>query len=264
MEKTKHYLNVAIIVMLLAGAYSVWIYSSAYANSQPTSFRSFSVSGEGKTVVVPDVAEFNFSVTTEGGKDLGALQTENTTKMNKAIDFVKSKGIEAKDIKTQNYNISPRYQNYSCSVYQQYQAERGEAKPCPPAEIVGYTISQNVDVKVRDFSSIGDILGGIVASGANTVSQLQFTIDDPDSARADARAEAIDKAKAKAKELAKAGSFGIGRLLEIYENSATPVSYAYGMGGESMMKNADASIAPAIEAGSEDVKVNVTSRYEIR
>ncbi|MEK7626884.1 MAG: SIMPL domain-containing protein [Patescibacteria group bacterium] len=258
MEKTKQYLNVAIIIMLLAGAYSVWVYSSAYANSQPMSFRSFSVSGEGKTVVVPDVAQFDFSVTTEGGKDLGALQTENTTKMNKAVDFVKSKGVEAKDIKTQNYNISPRYQSYNC-----YQPQ-SSVQPCPPAEIVGYTVSQNVDVKVRDFSKVGDILGGVVASGANTVSQLQFTIDDPDSARAEARAEAIDKAKMKAKELAKAGGFGIGRLLEIYENSVAPVSYAYSMGVESMMKNADASIAPAIEAGSEDVKVNVTLRYEIR
>lgn len=260
MEKTKQYLNVAVIIMLLAGAYSVWIYSSAYANSQPTSFRSFSVSGEGKTVVVPDVAEFNFSVTTEGNKDLGVLQTENTTKMNKAIDFVKSKGVEAKDIKTQNYNISPRYQSYNC-----YRPLESSVQPCPPAEIVGYTVSQNVDVKVRDFSKVGDILGGVVTNGANTVSQLQFTIDDPDSARAEARAEAIDKAKAKAKELAKAGGFGVGRLLEIYENSASVVPYyAYGMGGDMMSAKTESAPAPAIEAGSEDVKVNVTLRYEIR
>jgi hypothetical protein len=259
-DKTKQYLNVAIIIMLLAGAYSVWTYASAYSNSQPTSFRSFSVSGEGKMVVVPDVAQFNFSVTTEGGKNLGALQTENTTKMNAAIDFVKSNGVESEDVKTQNYNISPRYQSYNC--YRPY--DSGAVQPCPPAEIVGYTVSQNVEVKVRDFSKIGDVLSGVVQNGANTVSQLNFTIDDPEEARTDARAEAIEVAKKKAKQLARAGGFGVGRLLEIYESSAAqPPYYAYGMGGD-MSAKLESAPAPAIEAGSQDVKVNVTLRYEIR
>ena len=62
-------------------------------------FRSFSVSGEGKTVVVPDVAEFELQRDDRRPQRFGSAQTENTAKMNKAIDFtVKSKGIEAKDI----------------------------------------------------------------------------------------------------------------------------------------------------------------------
>ena len=58
------------------------------------------------------------------------------------------------------------------------------------------------------FRKIGDILGGVVKAGANTVSQLQFTINDPDVPKSVARAEAIAKAKTKAEEIAKAGGFG--------------------------------------------------------
>lgn len=257
MEKTKQYLYVAIIVALLVGAYSVWSYVSSYGESiQPSSFRSFSVSGEGKIVAVPDVAQFSFSVVTEGGKDLGALQADNSKKMNSAIDFVKKNGVEAKDIKTQNYSISPRYQYYSCSH------PESSVKPCPPAEIVGYTVSQDVQVKIRDFAKIGVILGGVVEAGANTVSQLQFTIDDPDAAKSQARAEAIEKAKVKAEEIAEAGGFRVGRLLGIDESGAQPVYYGYGAGA--VMKESLAVPAPNIEPGSQDVKVSVTLRYEIR
>ena len=209
-------------------------------------------------VAVPDVAQFNFSVVTEGGKDLGALQAANTKKMNQAIDFVKNEGVDAKDVETQNYAISPRYQTYNC-----YRPFESGAEPCPPAEIVGYTVSQDVQVKVRDFSKIGGILGGVVKVGVNTVSRLQFAIDDPESVKSQARAEAIGRAKAKAKEIAKAGGFGVGRLLGIDENSGTPPAY-YAYGAGAMMEKSATAPTPAVEPGSQDVTVSVTLRYEIR
>ena len=61
------------------------------------------------------MAQFTFNIITEGGKDISKIQKENTDKANKAISFIKSKGVEAKDIKTQNYNLEPRYQYYSCN-----------------------------------------------------------------------------------------------------------------------------------------------------
>lgn len=257
MEKTKQYLNVAIIIALLIAAYSVWVYASSYSQSvEPGTFRSFSASGEGKVVAVPDVAQFSFTVVTEGGKDLGALQTENTKKVNAAIDFVKGEGVDAKDIKTQSYDISPRYQYYSCNH------PESSVTPCPPAEIVGYTVSQSVQVKVRNFSKTGDILSGTVKAGANTASALQFTIDDPTAVKAQARAEAIAKAKQQAEEIADAGGFRIGKLLSIDENGAYPTYY--GMGGAVMEKSAVSAPAPVIEPGSQDVTVDVTLHYEIR
>lgn len=265
MEKTKQYLNVAIIVALLVGAYSVWSYVSSYGQSiQPSSFRSFSVSGDGKVVAVPDVAQFDFSVVTEGGSDLGSLQANNTKSVNAAIDFVKSNGVDAKDIQTQNYSVSPRYQTYNC--YQPVPTVADTiVQPCPPAEIVGYTVSQDVQVKIRDFTKIGDILGGVVKAGANTVSQLQFTLDDPDAAQSQARAEAIAKAKTKAEDIAKAGGFTLGRLLGISEGSIQPVYYNYSAGASSdMAVKSMAPPAPAIEPGSQDVTVTVTLSYEIR
>ena len=181
--------------------------------------------------------------------------------MNGAIAYAKSQGVEAKDIETQNYNLEPRYQHYNCNPA--YDASRN-TKPCPPAEIVGYAITQTVSVKVRDFGKVGDILAGVVKNGANTVSGLDFRIDDLSKVQNEARAKAITGAKEKAKMIADAGGFRIGKLLSIDEGYA-PLrmmneKIVYGMGGG----DAAPVPVPAIEPGSQDVSVSVTLRYEIR
>lgn len=143
--------------------------------------------------------------------------------------------------------------------------EGGSTSPCLPPEISGYTVQQSVSVKARDFTKVGSMLADVVTSGANSVSQLNFTMDDPTEVQSQARAEAIQKAKVKAKSIAKAGGFRLGKLLSIEEGGIAPMYYGYGMGGiEKQSLDSMAAPAPAIEAGSQEVKVNVTLRYEIR
>lgn len=258
-EKIKNYLGVAGIVALLLGGTATWRYVDAYSRSiGPGSFRSFSVSGEGKVNAIPDIAQFTFTVITEGDandeQSLAPIQQDNTNKVNKAIAFVKSKGVETKDIKTEDYNINPRYT--SCSY------RLGEI--CPSPSIDGYTITQTVGVKVRDLTRVGELLGGVVKNGANTVSGLTFTVDDPTTLENQARAEAIAKARTKAEATAKAGGFSLGKLLSV--NDQSPVYPYYeqrtlGMGGGDAIKSAP--VAPAIEPGSKEITVSVTLNYEI-
>ncbi|MEN9341961.1 MAG: hypothetical protein RIQ54_217 [Candidatus Parcubacteria bacterium] len=260
----------ALAAIMVGGA--ALQYVSVFSRSiQPSSFRSFSVSADGRFVAVPDVAEFTFSVLNQGGKDLAALHTDNTKKTEKVIAFLKNSGIDAKDIKTESYNVTPRYQSYDCPVgvmsVSGSAVESAMVRPCPPADIVGYEVNQTVRVKVRDFSKIGDVVSGVVTNGANTVSQLAFTMDDPALAQAKARENAITKAKEKARSIAGATGFRLGRLLEIQEGGGYPSPYyrntltsyaADGVGGAFPEMKA----AP-IEAGSQDVTVTITLRYEI-
>lgn len=252
-ERIKNYLGGAVIVGVLALSYAAVSYVRTYSQAiEPSSFRSFSVTADAKVVAIPDVAAFTFSVITEGGTNVTALQTMNVEKTNKVIAYVKSQGVADKDIRTENYSVEPRYQYYGC-----------ETGPCPPPVIVGYTVRQSLSVKVRDFAKAGDILGGAVTNGANSVSSLNFTIDDPTAVENEARAEAIAKAKEKARAIAEAGNFSVGRLLSIDEGRGVfpqPLYLeAYGRGGADVVKS-----APSIEPGSQDVRVTVTLRYEIR
>ena len=256
----KNFIGVAVVVGVVVFAYASWVYVQAYSKFvEPSSFRSFSVSAEGEAVAIPDVAQFSFSVITQGGANIANLQQQNVEKVNNAIAFVKGQGVEDKDIKTQNFSLEPRYQSFSCS-----RPFGAEPVACPPAEIVGYTISQTVQVKIRDFKKVGVIVSGVVENGANSVSQLSFTIDKPDAVESEARAQAIQKAKEKAKAVAQAGDFRLGRLLSIQAGGFPylPVyeKADFGYGGVTPA----AAPAPAIEPGSQEVKVSVTLVYEIR
>ncbi len=260
-ERGKQVFFIGGAVALVAFAYASLSYVQTYSRSiEPSSFRSFAVQGEGKVIAKPDVAKFSFRVISQGGKDIAKLQRENTERVNRAIGLLKKSGIEEKDIKTEQYSVDPRYQYYSCPPPE----PAGGAKPCPPAEITGYTVSQTVLVKVRNFDTIGDILTGVVEAGANSVSQLSFTVDDPAELESEARAEAIANAQKKATEIAKAGKFSLGRLLSLDEGSIYPPLYyrseAKAIG---MEMGGDAIPAPSIEPGSQEIRVAVTLRYEI-
>ena len=269
-NRIKNIWYIVLILGILTLSYGIISYVNTYSRSiEPGAYKSFSVSAEGKAVSKPDVAKFSFSIITEG-KDLAKIQKENTDKANAAIDFLKKQGVDSLDIKTTNYNISPKYTYYNCSEPVVLESQQGglgatKPKPCPPPEITGYTLTQTINVKIRDFSKIGDILSGIVEYGVNNVSDLTFTIDNPDKVQNEARTEAILKAKEKAQKVAEAAGFKLGNLLSIEEGYSS--YYAnYGMGGgESLgLKAAAVSASPTIEPGSEEIKVTVTLRYEIK
>lgn len=254
-EQIKNKFGVAGIVALGAFAISALVYAGSFARAtEPSYYRSFAVSGEGKVIAVPDIAELSFGIVTEGGKDLGALQGENAQKANAVIAFAKEKSVDEKDIKTSQYAIEPRYQYYRCDTYMM-----NGGTPCPPSEIVGYTVRQTITIKVRDFKVIGELLTSAVTAGANTVSGPNFTVDDPAALEEKARAEAMGKAKRQAKHIAEAGGFKLGKLLSVDEGSY----YEYGMGGD-VQTFGKAEIAPVIEPGSQEISVTINLRYEIR
>jgi len=245
--KIKNYLGVALIFGVLVFSVAAWNFAHSV---EPDSFRSFTVSASGKSIAIPDIAQFTFSVITEGGLDLDNLQKENAKKVNDAIDFVKDNDVNKKDIKTTSFNVFPRRQVINC-----FRA------PCPAPEIIGYRITQSVSVKVRDFEKAGALISGVIERGANSVSQLNFIVDDQTEVENEARKEAFDKARDKAKQIAKAGGFKLGRLLNVTEAGGfQPQSLRFFAEGVAVSDGA----IPQIEPGSQEITVNISLRYEIK
>jgi hypothetical protein len=250
----KNLIGIVAIVAILAFTYVGYKAVKVYdRSSEPTNYRSFNVQAEGEAVGVPDVAQFSFDVITQGGKDIAKTQQTNTEKMNAVLDYIDTQEIDKKDIKTLSYNIQPRYTTSRC-----------EDRVCPPPEIVGYTVSQSAQVKIRDFTKISGLLSEVVNQGANSVSQLNFTIDDKTEIENDARADAIQKAKDKAEFIAEEGGFSVGRILEINENFFPGPVYPQSYGIErASMDMAQEAPSPKIEPGSQEIKVQINIKYEI-
>ena len=261
-EQTAKFLNktfmltAVLIVGILVFLVGQMMYQSRLLDQQNTN--QITVSGEGKVYAKPDVALVNLGVTTQA-TTVADVTKNNTSKMNAVLEAVKELGIDSKDIQTTNYNLSPNYESKSAVYIMPSMPVEREGAP----RIVDYTLSQNIEIKIRDFSKIGDVLSDSTAAGANVVGSLQFTIDNPQQFRDQARAEAIKKAKESAQNIASSAGIILGKLVNVYENYYPyPVySKAVGMGGAAP----DSTVSiPVIEPGQQEINVTVHLTYKVK
>lgn len=211
----------------------------------------FSVSGSGTVYAKADIANIQVGLRTGTKKTAAEATIDSTNKMNEIISELKNLGIEEKDIKTSNYNLSPVY-NYTSS--------RGQ-------ELIGYEVSQNVSLKIRDLSKIGDVIAKTTEKGANQIGNISFTIDDEYELKNQARELAIEKAKEKAALIAEQSGMKLGEIKSVYENSndAEMVMYNSYSNAKVMLDSAGVGIAsPTIQSGQNEVKVEVTLTYEVK
>lgn len=207
----------------------------------------FTVSGEGKVTVVPDIGVVNLGISLTR-PSVKSAQTEVNNIINKISADTKSLGVDAKDIQTRNYSIYPEYD---------YRSDTGR-------KITGYRVSASLTVKVRDLEKINQVIDTATANEANTISGISLTVDETKEKELlrQAREEAIKEAKTKAESLARAAGITLGRIVNVQE-SGSPVSPTY-------YRAAFDSIAmegggeTKIEPGSTDISSTVTLYYETR
>src|SRR3989338_2818600 len=251
MDKYKKYFWVLLDMLLAALVINLVFFVmpaiKKFGNAQ-YSVRTISVSAEGKTIVTPDLEQSSFSVVSRG-KNPEDLADTNNEKVSAVIGFLKSQGLPDADIKTTSYNLSPDYQ-YDQNTQRNF--------------ITGYTLTQTVSVKMRDFKKIPTILAGLTPLGVNQIGGISFTVENPETFLGIARAQAIERAKQKAEAMARESGAHLGRVMNVSESSGGfPMSYydAYSRGGALEMTSKTVS-APTIEPGSEEITNVVTITYE--
>lgn len=205
---------------------------------------TFTIEGEGKVSGTPTLAELSFGLLSEG-TDVAKIQQDNTQKVNTMVAAIKQLGVADKDIQTSQYSISPRY-DYKDGT----------------TKLVGYSISQNLSVKLRDLSKIGDALTKIGQLGGNQVSGPTFTIDDPSSLKQEARLKALEDARKKAEALSGVLGVKVGRVVTFSESSNNPGPVMPMYREMAMANDAAAQSAPSIETGSLDVRSTVSVTFE--
>lgn len=261
-KKLLNYVYASIVVCLVVVSLSVISFAMSYANAtKSVNYRTFSVSAEGKVVASPDVAQFTYTVLSEG-KDVAKLEKQNTDKTRLIVAKLNELGIAADDIKTETYLVEPKYQYYQCK----------SDGTCPPAAIIGYNVSQTNIVKVRDLAKVGSILSEVADLKVDNVSQLSFVVDDKTEIENEARAEAIRLAKQKARSTAKAAGVRVGKLISVYENVSQFGAMSFDANvtsARSIEKVASDTMesmpvpAAQINPGTQDIIVNVTLTYGI-
>lgn len=210
----------------------------------------FAVNGSGTVYAKADIANIEVGLKTEAKKTAAEATVENTNKMNSIIAELKKIGIDEKDIKTTNYNLNPVYN---------YTNQKGQ-------ELVGYEVSQNLTLKIRDLSKIGEVIAKTTEKGANQVGNINFTIDDEYNLKNQARELAIKKAQEKAKMIADQAGMKLGEVKGFYENAdQNPATPMYANAKMELSTGARDQVAsPTIQSGQNEIKVDVTLTYELK
>lgn len=241
----RSYLKIIPAVLLLS------LTAPAMAQSNADTKGTIDIQASGEVITKPDMAQVTSGVVTDGVTAREALNA-NTAAMGQLIEIFQAAGIEDRDIQTSNFSVSPQYVHSRMKDANGYEL---------PPKIVGYRVSNNVGVRVRDLAILGTVLDKAVTVGANTISGISFSVDDSSDLLNTAREQAMANAIAKAKLYTKAAGVKLGRILSISEQGGSrPEPYAKAMRMEMAMS--DAAPVP-VQGGELSYAINVSVRWEL-
>ncbi len=203
---------------------------------------TISVSGTGRVVLIPDIADLRLGVshTAKTVKDARAAAAKSMTAV---LASLKKLGIAERDIQTTTLSLQPVYDYYT---------------PNKPPRLTGYALSNAIVVTVRDLDKISDAIDGSLAAGATSLDGISFRVDNQAAAEKKAREAAVADAKAKAQTLASAAGVSITGVASISETMAPP-PYPIYLGAD----RAAGELATPVQPGTSEVSVTVAVVYLI-
>jgi uncharacterized protein YggE len=166
---------------------------------QPATIR---VVAQATVAVKPDRAELDLGVTTDK-KTATAATAENEHKMEQVLAALRKEIGAGGELKTSELSVRPRF------------GESRRGQPNPP--ILGYTVTNTVQVRLADTKAVGRLLDGAFQAGANTVERVQFTLKDPEAAQNQALRAASAKTRARATAMGEGLGLRVGQVLQVSE-----------------------------------------------
>lgn len=211
---------------------------------------AFTVTGEGKIEVKPDIAVVRFGVLANGTTVKAAQEelNKNINKVTEGLLSLSSIRIDEADVKTENYNITPNIDYKDVNQ-----------------TIKGYQANSNIVVKVREVDRADTIVDVATSYGANQVGGIQFEVDNKKDALNKARELAVSDAKKKAEDASRIAGFKLGKVINYSESEGG--DYPIPMMAKAELGRpggAGGDVPTQIQPGTNEVAVTVSLSYEIR
>lgn len=237
---------IALLMVLLACP------ATANAHEESDTERpTLTVTGNGQLALAPDTAFVTLGMET-AGKSLADAQKMNHAVMQKVSGRLKELQIDKERIQTSSFTVSPQYRPPP--------KRPADAPPAPP-EIIGYVVSNNVTVEVRNLEKVSAVIEESLTAGANHFHGLHWTLRDEQQAKLGALKQAAAKAREKAAALSEALKVKLVRLFSATEESR--VVHPMPKVSRSMMAMDGGGGEPPIFSGEIKVEATVTLVYEI-
>jgi hypothetical protein len=130
--------------------------------------------------------------------------------------------------------------------------------------LLGYVVSRQVQVELRDLEQLGPLIERAVSAGVNQVSDPQLDSTQRKQLERQALTLAVQDAKLNAETLAQAAGVGLGAVRTISASGAAPVIPMY----RAKMVMADVAAAPpapeaSYEPGEMKFNASVSAEYDL-
>jgi uncharacterized protein YggE len=169
--------------------------------------RTITTTGTASVFVAPDEVSIRFSVNTFD-KDLLKSKQINDAAANETLAFIKSMGVEAKNIQSTAVNSS--------AVYEYRQEYNRQVR----GAIVGFDVTRSYGVKLRDLTKLGPIYDKLLPDARVSLESQTLSTSELRKHRDKARTDAAKAAREKAELLAAACDAKVGAAREV--NESTP------------------------------------------
>jgi uncharacterized protein len=206
---------------------------------------SITITGTGKVLYAPDIGYVHVGISSDGVTAAEAWQ-KNEAVVKKIFESLKNLGLEERDLKTTNLNVTPRY------------LQQKDKAP----KFLGYTVTYDLVVTVRKLDRMGAILDRMVDAGANRNMNVSFGCSNLDELMDQARAKSVADARKKA-NLYVTGANPNARLGDVLAISDTPIYPPGRMFPVDAMALREGNASLPIAAGEQELSVNVTIRWAI-
>lgn len=199
------------------------------------------VTGSGSVTTPPDYAEIASGVTTQAktAKEASDANTKTMAALNSAL---KANGIAAGDIQTLRFAVSPVY---------------GPPQQNAPPKLVGFSVSNELGIKVRQIGKVGEILDSLIQAGATDSGSVQFLHSNMSQVLDQARQAALADARRKAALYAQSADLKLGGVAWITEVPA------YAPPSPMMAGRAYAAAPVPISAGTDTLSMQITVGFEV-
>lgn len=207
------------------------------------------VAGQGTVNATPDTVILNTGVVSSAKTAREALNANSQT-MTALFAVLKKLGVPDRSIRTTNLNLSPQYAP----------SPTGSMALPYDRPVIGYRVSNNVNVTLDEPERAGSVLDALVAAGANQAGGLSYIFKNDQGLLSQARTDAVKNALERARIYAAATGVTLGPIHAI--NDTGTISPFYGA-----MAGHLASPAPPptpIGVGEQALRANVTVSWEIK
>ncbi len=209
--------------------------------------RTVSVSGIGEVAAEPDLAHVTLGVEARR-PTMAEARAEVAKTVDRVLALTRDLKIDPKLVNATRLQVQPEYS------WNEKDRQR---------VLLGYVVSRQVQVELRDLEQLGPLLERAVDAGVNQVNDPVLDSSKRKSLEREAMAKAVEDARLNAETLAKAAGVRLGPVRMLNGSSSAPPMPMYRRGPMVMADTAAAAPAETYQPGEMKFSATVNAEYDL-